>query len=62
VALGAAHDGVDARDQLVLVEGLGEVVVGAEAQTLHLVLDARQPDRIRIGVFTFATRSERSTS
>src|SRR5581483_9298932 len=40
VALGAAHDGVDARDQLVLVERLGEVVVGAEAETLHLVLDA----------------------
>ena len=40
VALGAAHDGVDARDQLVLVERLGHVVVGAEAQALHLVLDA----------------------
>ena len=31
---------MDARDQLVLVERLGEVVVGAEAQALHLVLDA----------------------
>ena len=40
VALGAAHDGVDARDQLVLVERLGHVVVGAEAETLDLVLDA----------------------
>ena len=40
VALRAAHDGVDAGDQLVLVERLGHVVVGAEAETLHLVLDA----------------------
>ncbi len=40
VALGAAHDGVDAGDQLVLVEGLGHVVVGTEAETAHLVLDA----------------------
>ena len=40
VALGAAHDGVDAGDQFVLVERLGHVVVGAEAETLDLVLDA----------------------
>ena len=40
VALGAAHDGVDARHQLVLVERLGHVVVGAEAETADLVLDA----------------------
>ncbi len=40
VALGAAHDGVDARDQLVLVEWLGHVVVGAEAEAFDLVLDA----------------------
>ena len=40
MALGAAHDRVDAGDQLVLVERLGHVVVGAEAETLHLVLDA----------------------
>ncbi len=40
VALGAAHDRVDARDQFVLVEGLGHVVVGADAETLDLVLDA----------------------
>jgi hypothetical protein len=32
MALGAAHDGVDARDQFVLVERLGHVVVGTEAQ------------------------------
>ena len=30
---------MDARDQFVLVERLGQIVVGAEAQTLHLVLD-----------------------
>ena len=40
MTLGAAHDGVDARDQLILVERLGHVVVGAEAQALDLVLDA----------------------
>jgi len=42
VTLGAAHDRVDARDQLVLVERLGHVVVGAEAETFDLVLDAGQ--------------------
>ena len=31
VTLGAAHDRVDAGDQFVLVEGLGHVIVGAEA-------------------------------
>ena len=43
VALGAAHDGVDARDQLVLVERLGHVVVGAEAETLDLILNSGEP-------------------
>jgi hypothetical protein len=38
VALGAAHDGMDARHQLVLVEWLGHVVVGAEAETFDLIL------------------------
>jgi hypothetical protein len=38
VALGAADDGVDAGDQLAAVERLGHVVVGAEAQALHLVV------------------------
>ena len=42
VALGAPHDRVDARYQFVLVEGLGHVVVGAEAETSDLVLDAGQ--------------------
>src|SRR5205085_11638254 len=40
VTLGTAHDRVDAGDQFVLVEGLGHVVVGADAETLDLVLDA----------------------
>jgi hypothetical protein len=40
VPFGAANDGVDARDQLVLVERLGHVVVGTEAEPAHLVLDA----------------------
>src|SRR5262249_19730507 len=39
VAFGAAHDGVDTRHELVLVERLGHVVVGAEAETPDLVLD-----------------------
>ncbi len=34
------HDGVDAGDELVLMEGLGHIVVGAEAEPPHLVLDA----------------------
>ncbi len=40
MALGAAHDRMDAGDQLVLVEGFCHVVVGADAETLDLVLDA----------------------
>jgi hypothetical protein len=40
MALGAADDGVDARYQFVFVEWLSHVVVGAEAETLDLVLDA----------------------
>src|SRR3981189_688427 len=40
VALGAAHDRMDARNQFVLVERLGHVVVGADAEALDLVLDA----------------------
>ena len=43
VTLRAAHDGVDAGDQLVLVERLGHVVVGAEAEAAHLVVDAGKP-------------------
>jgi hypothetical protein len=40
MALGTAHDRMNAGNQLVLVERLGHVVVGAEAETAHLVLDA----------------------
>src|SRR5208282_1249273 len=45
VTPGAAHDGVDARHQLVLVEWLGHIVIGAEAETLDLVLDAGKPGK-----------------
>ena len=38
VPLGAADDGVDARDQLLAVERLGHVVVGAETEAAHLAL------------------------
>ena len=40
VALGAADDRVDAGDQLVLMEWLRQVVVGAEAEALDLVFRA----------------------
>ena len=43
VPFGAAHDGMDARHQLVLMERLGHVVVGAEAKPFDLVLDAGEP-------------------
>ena len=33
---------MDAGDQLVLMEGLGHIIVGAEAEAAHLVLDAGQ--------------------
>ncbi len=36
MAFGATHNGGDAGDQLVLVEWLGEIVVGAVAERLHL--------------------------
>jgi hypothetical protein len=49
VALGAAHDGVDARDQFVLVERLGHVVVGADAEALDLVLDAGEAGKDQNG-------------
>ncbi len=62
VPLGAADDGVDARDELVLMERLRHVVVGAEAEATHLVLDAGKPERMRIGVATLLTRSVLRTS
>ena len=40
MTLGTAHDGVDAGDQFVLVEGLGHVVIGTDAEALDLILDA----------------------
>ena len=39
MALGAADDRLDAGDQLAPVEGLGQEVVGAEAQALDLVVE-----------------------
>ena len=39
MSLGASHDGVDACHQLVLVERLGYVVVGTEAEPFDFVLD-----------------------
>src|ERR1700693_2955022 len=62
VSLGTAHDGMDARHQLVLVERLGHVVVGTEAEPLDLVLDAGEPGQDQDRVLTLETRSERSTS
>jgi hypothetical protein len=37
---GASHNGMNARDQLILVERLGHVVVSTEAEAFDLVLDA----------------------
>ncbi len=62
VTLGTADNGVDAGNQLVLVERLGEIIISTKAQTFTLSSMPAMPDRIRIGVFTFATRSDRSTS
>lgn len=62
VARRAAHNRVDARNQLVLVERLGHVVVGADAETLDLVLDAGEAGEDQNGVLIFDTRSCLSTS
>src|SRR5450756_530341 len=51
VALGTADDLMDAGDQFVLVEGLGHVVVGADAETLDLVLDAGEAGEDQNGGF-----------
>ncbi|MCY1244362.1 hypothetical protein D9M72_574330 [compost metagenome] len=40
MTLGTAHDRMDACHQLVLVERLGHVVVGAEAETANLVFNS----------------------
>src|ERR1700722_644045 len=53
VALGAAHDRMDACHQFVLVEGLGHVVVGAHAETFDLVLDAGEAGEDQNGCFDF---------
>ena len=59
MSLGASHDGVDACHQLVLVERLGYVVVGTEAEPFDFVLDTGEAERIRTGDFTFEMRSLR---
>src|SRR5947209_15440975 len=51
VALGPAYDRMDARNQLVFVERLGHVVVGANAETLDLVLDAGEAGEDQNGCF-----------
>src|SRR5229473_224263 len=51
VALGTADDRMDAGDQFVLVEGFGHVVVGADAETLDLVLDAGEAGEDQNGGF-----------
>src|SRR4029078_4028663 len=42
---------MNSRDQFVLVEGLGHVIVGADAETLDLVLDAGEPGEDQNGGF-----------
>src|ERR1700704_1554789 len=51
VALGTAHDRMDARNQFVLVEGFGHVVVSADAETLDLVLDTGEAGEDQNGCF-----------
>ena len=62
MALRAADDGVDARDQFVAVERLGDIIVGAEAERADLQSISLMPDRISTGVPTLAVRSFLSTS
>ena len=42
MALGAADDGVDASNQLILMERLGHVVIGTETEAADLVIDANE--------------------
>src|ERR1051325_1065411 len=43
VALRAADDGMNARDQLASLKGLGQEIIGAEAEPLDLVVDLAEP-------------------
>ncbi|TPV98246.1 MAG: hypothetical protein USCAAHI_02334 [Beijerinckiaceae bacterium] len=43
VAFRAPYDGLNARDKLVLVERLGQIVIRAKPQTLDLVFDRGEP-------------------
>src|SRR5262249_26297108 len=45
VAFGTTYDGMDARNQFVLVERFGHVIVGAETEPLDLVLNPREPGK-----------------
>ena len=49
VSLGATDDGMDTRDQLLPVKGLGHVVVGAEAKgfqlIFHVIVAGKKHDR-----------------
>src|ERR1041384_8570087 len=42
MTLGSTHNGVDARDQLILMERFGHIVISTKAETFDLVLYARQ--------------------
>jgi hypothetical protein len=53
---------VDAGDELVAVERLGDIVVGAEAQRATFESISLMPERMRTGVPTLASRSFFSTS
>ena len=53
---------MDAGDQFVLVKRFRHIVIGAEAETVYLVLDGGKAGEIEIGVLTFDTRSLRKTS
>jgi hypothetical protein len=43
MALAAADDGVDARDQFFAVEGFGQVIIGPEAEALELAFRIVEP-------------------
>src|SRR3954468_20793567 len=58
----STHDRVDARDELVFVEGLCHVVICAHAEPANLVLDPGKTRENEDGRLYLATRRERNTS
>jgi hypothetical protein len=62
VTLGTAHDRMDAGDQFVLVEGLGHVVIGTDAEALDLILDAGEAGEDQNGGLDLRNPSCLSTS